>query len=53
MFIILSNSDSFVNVEEWFKEFVKIWLFASDETIKSRIENIIKIENVIHFENII
>ena len=48
MFIILSNSDSFVNVEEWFKEFVKIWLFASDETIKSRIENIIKYENVIN-----
>ncbi|ORX47540.1 hypothetical protein BCR36DRAFT_92383 [Piromyces finnis] len=39
------SSNSFVNVEEWFKNFVKIWLSASDETIKSRIENIIKYEN--------
>jgi len=38
---------SFAEVEDWFKSFVDSWLTVSDETIKSRIENIIKFENVI------
>ncbi|ORX81977.1 hypothetical protein BCR32DRAFT_244519 [Anaeromyces robustus] len=39
------SARTFVGVEDWFKAFVDIWLSASDETIKSRIENIIKFEN--------
>ena len=38
---------SFAGVEDWFKNFVDSWLTVSDETIKSRIENIIKFENVL------
>jgi hypothetical protein len=39
------SSRSFAEVEDWFKSFVDSWLTVSDETIKSRIENIIKFEN--------
>jgi hypothetical protein len=41
------SSRSFAGVEDWFKNFVDSWLTVSDETIKSRIENIIKFENVL------